>query len=102
MKVYLPESLENIYPINLNIHYRTNAKSIDDFFIYLEKSNINYLSIGEKNELQYLDKIYENEQNFPSLKKIFDSKRDGFEKFNVKLFEIDHGIIQKIYIETGS
>jgi len=102
MKVYLPESLENIYPINLNIHYRTNAKSIDDFFIYLEKSNINYLSIGEKNELQYLDKIYENEQNFPSLKKIFDSKRDGFEKFNVKLFEIDHDIIQKIYIETGS
>jgi len=39
---------------------------------------------------QYLDEIYENEDKFPYLTKVFDTENEGFEKLKAKVFEIDY------------
>ena len=43
----------------------------------------------------YLNEIYENEENFPYLRKVFDTEKEGFEKFKAKVFEIDY---KKFYL----
>ena len=92
---YYPESLIELYPNKLNIYAKSNSNSIDTFIENSNNLNIKYLSIGDRNELIFFDDVYENEENYPYLKKIFDSKNDGFKKFKIKLFEINY----KLYYE---
>ena len=79
----------NLIPINL-----LYAKSLEDFIDLSYEYELNYISIN-KNGVEeifypYLDEIYENEENFPYLRKVFDTEKEGFEKFKTKVFEIDY------------
>ena len=78
----------NLTPITLY------AKSLEDFIEVSSKYELNYISIN-KNGVEdifypYLDEIYENEEKFPYLRKVFDTDQEGFEKLKVKVFEIDY------------
>lgn len=64
--------------------------SIDDFLLNSEKHQIDYISVGDTNELKILNQIYEDEEKFPYLIKIFDSSENGFQKYKVKLFKMDY------------
>ena len=84
----------NLIPINL-----LYAKSLEDFIDLSYEYELNYISIN-KNGVEeifypYLDEIYENEENFPYLRKVFDTEKEGFEKFKAKVFEIDY---KKFYL----
>ena len=77
------------------------AKSLEDFIKVSYEYELKYISIN-KNGVEdvfypYLDEIYENEEKFPYLIKIFDTEQEGFEKLKAKVFEIDY----KIYYEIN-
>ena len=68
------------------------ATDFENFILVSRENNLNYVSIN-KNGVNmewypYLKDVYDNENNFPELKKIFDSQDNGFENFHVKIFEI--------------
>ena len=44
---------------------------------------------------EYLDDVYDNEDMYPYLEKVFDSNEQGFKKFHVKVFEINYEKFQK-------
>ncbi len=69
------------------------AKSLEDFIEVSYEYELNYISINKKDVIlfyPYLDEIYENEDKFPYLTKVFDTENEGFEKLKVKVFEIDY------------
>ena len=45
------------------------------------------------------DALYYNYEQYPYLKKIFDSSNQGFEKLKVKVFEIDYEKFNKLLNE---
>jgi len=49
------------------------------------------LAVTNYNEdYEFLNDIYLNEENYPFLNKIFDSKEKGYTNLNLKVFEIDY------------
>ena len=69
------------------------AKSLEDFIAVSDEYELNYISINKKDVIlfyPYLDEIYENEDKFPYLTKVFDTENEGFEKLKAKVFEIDY------------
>ena len=78
------------------------ATAMDDFIKTSEEYDLKYISIN-KNGLgghevwyPYLIDLYENEQKYKFLKKVFDSSEEGYEKFYVKVFEIDYKIYHEL------
>ena len=69
------------------------AKSLEGFIEVSEEYELKYISINKNNiqtRYSYLNEIYENEEKFPYLRKVFDTEKEGFEKFKTKVFEIDY------------
>ena len=50
---------------------------------------------NEKYELKIFSDVYDNEDMYPYLEKVFDSNEQGFKKFHVKVFEINYEKFQK-------
>jgi len=73
------------------------ANSIEELLLVGKNNELNYLIIGEENIVRqpYLSSVYYNEENYPYLIKIFDSNEKGFNKFKVKMFEIDYQTFEK-------
>ena len=42
------------------------------------------------NRPEFLFDVYDNEEKYPYLEKVFDSEESGYKKFKVKVFEIDY------------
>ena len=77
----------NLKPIELY------AKSLEGFIEVSDEYELKYISINKNNiqtRYSYLNEIYENEEKFPYLRKVFDTDQEGFEKLKVKVFEIDY------------
>ena len=75
------------------------AKSLEDFIEVSYEYELNYISINKKGVIlfyPYLAEIYENEDKFPYLTKVFDTENEGFEKLKAKVFEIDYKIFYEI------
>lgn len=69
-----------------------HANSIDDLVSKGKSYELKYLISNENKGYfhQYVDEIYYNENQYPYLKKIFDSNEKGFTKLKLKVFEIDY------------
>jgi len=77
----------NLKPIELY------AKSLEGFIEISDEYELKYISINKNNiqtRYSYLNEIYENEESFPYLRKVFDTEQEGFEKFKTKVFEINY------------
>jgi len=76
------------------------AKSLEDFIDVSYEYELNYISINKNGVTDifypYLNEIYENEDKFPYLIKVFDTEREGFEKLKAKVFEIDYKIFYEL------
>ena len=82
----------NLIPVTLY------AKSLEGFIEVSDEYELKYISINKNNiqtRYSYLNEIYENEESFPYLGKVFDTEEEGFEKFKTKVFEIDY---EKFYL----
>lgn len=69
-----------------------SAENLNELIIKGEKQELKYL-ISNKNETFYypfVDDLYYQEENYSYLVKIFDSNEFGYEKFKIKIFEIDY------------
>jgi len=70
------------------------AKSLEDFIDVSYEYELKYISINKNGVSEifypYLDEIYENEEKFLYLTKVFDTENEGFEKLKAKVFEIDY------------
>jgi len=106
-----PEVFQNI-TINLdkNSLYGTQklletkiyADDIHEFMLESEKYDVRYISVSESGIegtnfwYPYLIDLYDNEEKYEFLSKIFDSSEEEYQKFHVKIFKIDfskyHGI----------
>ena len=65
-----------------------NFNSLEEF-IFDSKDNLTHLIVDENPDLpQFLHNVYENEEKYEFLNKIFDSKDNGFD-YHVKVFEIN-------------
>ena len=84
----------NLIPITLY------AKSLEDFIEVSYEYELKYISINKNGVADvfypYLDEIYENEEKFPYLRKVFDTEQEEFEKLKAKVFEIDYEIFHKL------
>ena len=67
-----------------------NVNTIEDFLIINEEEELKHIIIDNAAERpEFLKEIFTNEEKFPYLKKIYDSKADGY-NYHLKIFEIDY------------
>jgi len=67
-----------------------NVNTIEDFLIINEEEELKHIIIDNAVERpEFLKEIFTNEEKFPYLKKIYDSKADGY-NYHLKIFEIDY------------
>ena len=71
--------------------------SLQELIQYGRENDLKHLVIDEDGDgMEYLYHVFHNENEYPFLEKIYDSKSDGF-KYHVKFFKIDHYGFDKYY-----
>ena len=84
------ESIRNSIEHNVIIKNIDNYDSINELFQLSEKNEITHLVVDlQENRNKSLIEIYNNEEQFPFLKKIFDSDDYDFD-YKMKVFEINY------------
>jgi hypothetical protein len=66
-----------------------NAESLQDYILNSKNELSHILIDNDPNLPEFLKDINKNEEDYPYLKKVFDSKDEGF-KHQMKIFEIDY------------
>lgn len=70
---------------------RIYGTNIENLIEEGEKYNLKYIAISNKGAAyQFLDDVYNNEENYPYFVKIFDSRNEGYQKYQVSVYEIDY------------
>ena len=73
----------------IKILYVDDFDSLEDFLEYGEDKGLSHLVIDDnENRADFLKNIFHNEEKYPFLERIFDSKQMNF-NYNVKVFKID-------------
>ena len=71
-----------------------SAKSIKELIEIGKTYNLDYIAVNEmgvEEELYpFLSDIYSNENNYPYLQKVFDSKTLNLQNFHAKIFKINY------------
>ena len=78
-----------------------NGKNIEELIADGKNYNLKYIISNETPGFlhPFTDALYYNYEQYPYLKKIFDSSNQGFEKLKVKVFEIDYEKFNKLLNE---
>ncbi len=67
-----------------------DVNTIEDFLITNEEEKLKHIIIDNVAQRpEFLKEVFTNEEKFPYLKKIYDSKADGY-NYHLKIFEIDY------------
>ena len=68
------------------------GKAIEELVINGETRGLKYVGILENGSyfFPFLNDLYYNEENYPYMKKVFDSDKIGYQEFKIKIFEIDY------------
>lgn len=101
------ESINKIFPSKSGFKSLTNKDDIDERVKVLEENKTTFLKVIDYKNNNQLEKIAElsgNEKEYSKLQKIIDSeiknserlKKDKFEEFDKKLFEISQNIILEL------
>jgi len=69
-----------------------NGKTVEELVTNGQTRGLKYIGILEKGSyfFPFLNDLYYNEENYPYMKKIFDSEEANYEEFKIKAFEIDY------------
>jgi hypothetical protein len=95
-----PSEISDEWPVIKNmINFKTNVISTDGFDSlekYIEsarKQGLTHIIIDNKIERpNFLKNVFENEEQYPYLLKVFDSKTQGF-TYKIKIFKIDYNLL---------
>lgn len=98
-----PKLKNEIYKEN-KIFSLKNYEKIDELLLNEQANGLTHIisdkSQNPKNQRpEFLDKIYENENEYIFLEKIYDSKKDGFD-YHLKVFKINYELFDE-YIEIN-
>ena len=68
----------------------------DEFVEYIVTNKIDYIIIDKEDQIRFaiFPDIYFNEEKYPFLKKVFDSDSDDYQKYRVKIFEVDYSKLE--------
>ena len=67
-----------------------DVNTLEDFLITSEEEKLKHIIIDNVAQRpEFLKEVFTNEEKFPYLKKIYDSKADGY-NYHLKIFEIDY------------
>jgi hypothetical protein len=70
------------------------AKSLDELIEIGKEYDLKYIAINKEQSNNdwygYLTNLYDEEEDYPFLTKVLDTKEIGFKKFKVKVFEINY------------
>jgi len=76
---------------------RLTGNSVEDIIKDGEKLGLTYLVIENDQFFhKYLNDIYENENKYPYLEKIFDSENMNYQKLKIKVFKINFDLFHEI------
>ena len=69
-----------------------SGKTVEELVTNGQARGLKYIGIPEKGSyfFPFLNDLYDNEENYPYMKKIFDSEEANYEEFKIKAFEIDY------------
>ena len=101
-----PEKFKS-YEINSKIPDKENSfkvssapygETLEELISDGEKYELKYITANQKKGLYhpFTDELYNNYNQYPYLKKIFDSDEFGFKKLKIKVFEIDYEKFNKL------
>ena len=78
----LPPSIISIYPDNYD--------TFEDYVSDNKKNGLEYVIVDKGDwRSKFLDDVFQNEENYPYLHKIFDSRDSGYQNYYVKIFRIN-------------
>ena len=73
-----------------------NFSSLENYIIESKDMGLTHIMIDDNKDRQdFLADVFEKENNYPYLKKIYDSKADGF-TYHVKVFKINYTLMDSI------
>ncbi len=79
-----------------------NFNSLENYIIESKDKELTHIMVdGKKGRQSFLVGVFDNESNYPYLKKIYDSKIDGF-VYHVKVFKIDYELFDSLKVNVGS
>ena len=82
--------LSNEVNRKISILSTNDVNTIEDFLITNEEEKLKHIIIDNAAERpEFLKEVFTNDEKFPYLKKIYDSKTDGY-NYHLKIFEIDY------------
>lgn len=77
----------------INTYSTNNFDSLEDFIIGSKNNGLTHIMVDDNKERQdFLVDIFENENNYNYLDKMYDSKIDGF-AYHVKVFKINYKLM---------
>jgi len=84
------------FPVISSVYDKKSAKDVSldfdvgDFFLNMKKHGITHIVIDEEIEKQdVLEKVFNNYEQNKNIKKIFDSKEEGY-NYDIKIYKIDY------------
>jgi len=68
----------------------------DELVEYIITNKIDYIVIDKEDQIRFaiFPDIYFNEEKYPFLKKVFDSDSDDYQKYRVKIFEVNYNKLE--------
>lgn len=76
--------------------FEINYQSLKEFIENSRKNGLDHLVVdGDPDKQNFFNDIYLNDQNYPYLKKIYDSSDFGY-KYHVKIYKIDYEMFDLI------
>jgi hypothetical protein len=65
--------------------------SLEDYLTYSKENGLTHLVVMEKNKVRFLDEVFNNEERYPYLYKVFDSSDHGF-KNQIRIYKINYDL----------
>ena len=82
--------LRNELPSSIVALYTDDYETLEEFIVDNKKNGLEYVIVDKGDwRSKFLDDIFENEENYPYLDKIFDSKDNGYKNYHAKIFKIN-------------
>ena len=83
----------NIIYADSNItRVRISGTSLEELIINGEPEGLTHIAINGDGPFffPFLEDVFNNEEKYFYLKKVFDSELEGYEKLKIRVFQIDH------------
>ena len=79
---------------------KIHGNSLEEIILDGEKLGLTHVIIeNEQYFNKFLNTVYENEEKYPYLIKIFDSNEENYEKLNVKVFKVNYSLFNNFQVK---